>query len=1246
MVVATVGTGAAAFQIDPEVITRVATATNGIWIPATLSGEIIHVDAATGEVTARVDVARPGAELELAETGSEVVVVDRTAGRVSLVDPALHEVVREVGAVPAGLDLVDIGPDGIVAAAGSEVSMIDLEVTRSTSINVGTEIGSIVASGPGGLAAGGEMVRSFDTTGSEEVDGSAGADARVVRAGELVMVIDGTSLDQHEGSRRSCLNEPLGPDARVIGHESGMVISVDHGLVQMSDLDTGTCERLRIADTDTVLGRPAMAGGFVFVPEPEASSVHIIDLLRRRSTVHRVAFGSSDLRIRSRGEIVVAYAVDTSFAALLDAQGVVSTINTLRTDQPLVAVIGDAGSSAVVGGDVDAPGVGLNGIDGTTQASNELEVQAAVLAATIRNEEEPEPIAEAPSDELVANFAFSADTVAVGTEVRFVDESTGSPRSWIWDFGDGDGAEGPEVSHAWQEAGTYAVTLHVARDDLSAQVSLAIVVIPAEVELPPSADFTVSAGVVSVGDAVAFADRSAGDINRWHWDFGDGTQSSFPNPSKSWDRSGRYTVVLTVANEQGSDSATLVVEVIDELRPPLAVIGASSQLVEVGEPVVFTAVSTTDPALFGWDFGDGQSSTGESVTHVFTEEGTFTVTVLATNDAGSSTAQIEISVVPATVVPVAHIANLPLIIEVGDVVALTSLSSNGPDTEVWSFGDGETASGTTVTHTWASEGMFLVSLTATNGAGSSTSTVMVDVLADLPPPVAVIAGFDRSPWVGEATLFTEASLDATAWSWDFGDGVISGARTPLHTFSTPGPHTVTLTVTNRNGSDSTFVAVDARLRPTAAFAVSPVAPRVGQLVNFTDLSVNATTWSWDFGDGSTSVLKNPTHTYAAQGSYSVQLTISSPTGDFDTTLPTLVVVNPAPPALSGISTIDPATTLDRNTFTAVVGASSGPIDTYEIDYGDGSAIEGSPLSTFQHPFAAAGVYTVRMRARGPLADWSPWISRTLNVVDPAPPLVAIAAAVPLSAPLGFVTLTGEALPGTGPINTWAWEITGTAGTVSLGGREVIHNFTATGTYQLTVRAAGPVAVASATRSITITLPPAPAITALIASPSPATTGSTVQFFPTVTGSVVEWAWDYTNSGTYVPGLNPGATIFNAAGSHTVSLRVTGPHGQTAFASVVVIVNGPPPVVDSISPIVGTTGVPVSFTAGVTGSVVGWAWDFGDLASATDVSSLVSPSYAYPAAGSYTVTLTVTAVDGQTAFASVVVIVSDPPPTVP
>ncbi len=208
-----VGFGASAFQIDPAVVTQVSTAVDGLWIPVSSTGEIVHVDATRGEVSARVVVGEPGAELEPTELDGAVIVVDRTAGVVSLVDPALHEVVRTVSTLAAGPDRFDVGPGSIVVAEGSEMSVIDLQVTQAASFDAGRPVGSIAALGVGGVVATDEALARFGFT--EDFDPVAAESTYVVRAGERVITLDDSGARDFESGDEACVARPLGDDARM-----------------------------------------------------------------------------------------------------------------------------------------------------------------------------------------------------------------------------------------------------------------------------------------------------------------------------------------------------------------------------------------------------------------------------------------------------------------------------------------------------------------------------------------------------------------------------------------------------------------------------------------------------------------------------------------------------------------------------------------------------------------------------------------------------------------------------------------------------------------------------------------------------------------------------------------------------------------------------------------------------------------------------------------------------------------------
>jgi PKD repeat protein len=1241
VLVATLGAAAVAFQVGPEVVVEVSTAATGLWIPAPTTGEIVRVDAGSGAVTARVPVGDPGADFVLSERDEGVVVVDRTAGRVALVDPALHEVTREVRTTIPGTGLVDIGPEAIVVASATELSVIDPAVTDAATATLPGPLRSVAARGAGAATENGDERVEIDAVGA--VGPAQRSTGWLVRVGAEVMTVTVGGVQDEDGVRRSCLDSPPESPDQLVGAATDWVVVVEGPIVQIADITSGECSSVDLGRDAGELGRPVIAGRRVYVPARTTGTVYIID--PRRATVEPHAiFSPGDLRLRSRGDLVAAYDTERAVAALLDIDGVVRFVVTVGSG--IEAILDESGPAAVLGADEEASDAAIEGSDGIRASSDAPVIDAGVLATSLQNPAaEPEDL---PDDELVANFAFSATTVAVGETIRFVDGSTGSPDSWTWDFGDGTGGEGPEVQKAWLEPGTYRVTLTVGRGEEKAEISLAITVVPAEVALPPAADFALSTSVVDVGDSVEFEDRSDGEIDRWRWDFGDGTTATVPDVRKAWGAPGRYTVSLTVANEQGSDTTSVVIEVVEGLLPPVAVIEVSTTDVDLGAPLDFSA-SSADPARFLWDFGDGHTSTGTEVVHVFLEQGTFTVRLTAQNDAGSSTAEVDITVSPPTLPSTAIIATLPTIIEVGDSVVLTSLSTNSPDTEEWSFGDGDTASGSEVTHTWDAEGTYLLTLTAANSAGTDSTTATVDVVAELPAPVARIGAFDASPSVGEPTVFFDASIDATSWLWDFGDGVTSTAPDPIHTFATAGQKLVTLAVANRNGSDSTSVLVEPRLVPSAAFVVSSSGIRAGDEVAFTDQSVNAVSWFWDFGDGSVSSSQNPVHTYTATGTYPVLLTVESATGDSDTFGPVLVSVDPAAPVLSGIQArpddSGTITTLATVTFEAQVGATSGPIDEYRIDFGDGSALEFATSARFAHAYGASGGFEVQMAARGPLGDWSEVVSRSFTVVDPPPPRIAIASSVPASAQVGTVTLTGEELSGSGPIDNWRWEVTRGTSQWDYTGQTAVHNFDAAGTYTVRLIAEGPVVDAAVSQEIRITLPPRPTILSLTASPSPATAGVVVNFTPVVSGSVSTWEWDFEGGG-YVALGPDGAHIFNTPGAQSIRLRVTGPFGQQDEMSVALTVNPRPapsvPVASPAGTITTGTTVALSSTDGSGLAGLTWSWTISN-GTTTFTDAGPSISHVFALAGSWTVTVTATDALNVSGSAVLFVTVEDPVP---
>ena len=169
-----------------------------------------------------------------------------------------------------------------------------------------------------------------------------------------------------------------------------------------------------------------------------------------------------------------------------------------------------------------------------------------------------------------------------------------------------------------------------------------------------------------------------------------------------------------------------------------------------------------------------------------------------------------------------------------------------------------------------------------------------------------------------ASTMSDGTGPLLTYLWNFGDGNYITATNPVHNYTTGGPFTVTLTATSNNGciDDTIRTITNIYAQPQAAFN-APAEVCLGAPVNFTDQSTAAnstvTQWLWNFGDATTSTLQNPVKNYAAAGTYTVTLTITSAVGCVSTTATRTVIVNALPTANFNASA--PACATRNITFT-------------------------------------------------------------------------------------------------------------------------------------------------------------------------------------------------------------------------------------------------------------------------------------------------------------------------------------------
>ncbi|MBI4331240.1 MAG: PKD domain-containing protein [Chloroflexi bacterium] len=497
----------------------------------------------------------------------------------------------------------------------------------------------------------------------------------------------------------------------------------------------------------------------------------------------------------------------------------------------------------------------------------------------------------------VASFtkALAPASGAGPTTVAFTDTSTNFPVSWSWNFGDGSGSSSMNPTKTYSTPGNYAVTLTAGNSAGQSSTSQ-----PVSIYGVPVAGFTEN---VSSGNApltVIFTDASTGNILSWSWSFGDGTGSSSQNPTKTYTGVGNYTVTLTVTNPAGSSTATAVKRVYSApaagfTRDPA---GGPAPLT-----VSFTDRSSGNIYTWLWSFGDGSTSSTQNPTKTYTSTGNYTVTLTAGNPAGSSSTSLPVTVYGPPVAGFTRTLNPPSGV-VPNTATFTDTSTNFPATWSWAFGDGTGSSSQNPVKIYTAPGNYTVTLTASNPAGSSSTTQTVSVYG------TPVASFTENVSSGVAPLavnFTDTSTgNIVSWLWSFGDGTSSASKNPTKTYTSSGNYTVTLTVTNPAGSSAATAVKRVYAMPSANFTASATWANPGAVISFTDQSSgNITGWSWGFGDGTGSSSQNLSKSYSSTGNYTVSLTASNPAGSNTLTRTAYINITSAALALTADTALAP-----------------------------------------------------------------------------------------------------------------------------------------------------------------------------------------------------------------------------------------------------------------------------------------------------------------------------------------------------
>ncbi len=542
------------------------------------------------------------------------------------------------------------------------------------------------------------------------------------------------------------------------------------------------------------------------------------------------------------------------------------------------------------------------------------------LKVTVREVIKPNqlPVAEAQAE---------PDIAFVNEEITF--RGTGTDDDGViivyeWDF-DGNGEYDwysnttGITKHSYNKSGDYTAIFRITDDAYDFDTDSVSVIIQSKANNPPVAIIShpENGATYETNEQIQFNGSESYDPEQesliYSWDFGDGMASSEPNPTHSYSVNGTYTIVLSVNDGINDATDSISIDIIEfENHAPTAEIVSPEpdQAFEVNTQVNFDGTNSSDPdddfLFYYWDFGDGFFGTGATSSHIYTEVGTYTVTLRVDDGELSDTDTVRILIVNESVnQPPEAIIDEP---ENGDnftideKVRFNGSSSSDPDDDLlnftWDFKDGAVGYGMIVTHKYSTNGTYNVTLTVSDWQYSDTAQVVIiigpgDIINS--PPTAVISeptrlsSFETNETVNcVGYLSFDPENDFLLYDWDFGDGTehVYSMNT-THRYTTEGLYLIQLTVSDGeyNDTDSVVITITTSQDNNSAPNAEIVTPTTGQVFNINEVIIfngsnssdpdgDSLTYFWYFGDGTTGTGVTTTHSYSVAGLYTITLEVN------------------------------------------------------------------------------------------------------------------------------------------------------------------------------------------------------------------------------------------------------------------------------------------------------------------------------------------------------------------------------------
>jgi gliding motility-associated-like protein len=560
--------------------------------------------------------------------------------------------------------------------------------------------------------------------------------------------------------------------------------------------------------------------------------------------------------------------------------------------------------------------------------------------------------------QLTANFTALPTSGCSPLIVQFTNTSTGSPTSFFWDFGNGFNSTLQNPQATYFNGGTYTVKLVITRGvekDSTIKVNY-ITVNPA-----PNVNFTTNDTLGCQPFSSNFTNTSnisSGGITSYFWDFGNGNTSTAANPSNVYNTSGVFNVQLQATSNAGcSKILTKTGYVVVNPKPDadfnFNVVGSCNL------PVTVNFMNSTTPGGYTstWDLGDGNNSTSNNLTHLYTAVGFYPVSLIVTSTQGCKDTVVK----PVDITSVIQNVNFtkPDTVCAGNSFSITNNTAPTPTSVLWNFGDATSSTAINPVKTYSTAGTYSIKLISFQGVCKDS---IVKNIVVVPKPSGNFMASDTLNCKAPFTVnYTALGLTgASNVTWFFGDGNSSNLPNPTYTYNNPGAYTVSLVL---NGAAN---CTDTIIKPNYIRIVKPQLsitnlPDSGcaplNKIPIYNLSFSSLVDSikWDFGNGDIETSFSPSTTYSSTGNYTVKVIVYSKTGCADTfTYPNAIKVGirPVPNFISNPRNACAETSIQFTDLTT-----SPPATDWFWNFGDGGT---SILPNPVHLYTDTGFFNVTL----------------------------------------------------------------------------------------------------------------------------------------------------------------------------------------------------------------------------------------------------------------------------------------------